>query len=239
MSRTDRLYALVEELRAVSPRPRSARWLAARFEVSARTIERDLSALQASGVPVYAEPGRTGGYVLDKAHTLPPLAMTPGEAAALAAGLHTLTGTPMADAARSALAKVVAVMPARDRTAAEELAARIRFFDSREEKVVPLVLQRALAARRVLRIDYADRLGNTSSRVVEPLGFLGGEHWYLIAWCRLRAAARGFRLDRIGAVEELDESAPPRSIDIDAFLGRTLVGPKVTANTDTTVSRGR
>lgn len=44
MNRTDRLYALVEELRAVAPRPRSARWLAGRFEVSARTVERDLMA---------------------------------------------------------------------------------------------------------------------------------------------------------------------------------------------------
>jgi predicted DNA-binding transcriptional regulator YafY len=151
----------------------------------------------------------------------------------------------MADAARSALAKVVAVMSPRDRAAAEELAARIRFFEPREEDqgrvAVPLVLQRALAARRVLRIDYADSRGNTSSRVVEPLGFLGGEHWYLVAWCRLRDATRGFRLDRIGVAEELDETVPPRSIDIDALdvLGRTLVGLNVTANTDITVSRGR
>lgn len=61
MNRTDRLYALVEELRAVAPRLRSASWLAARFEVSTRTIERDLSALQQTGVPIWAEPGRTGG----------------------------------------------------------------------------------------------------------------------------------------------------------------------------------
>jgi hypothetical protein len=66
MNRTDRLYALVEELRAVAPRPRSARWLAQRFEVCSRTVERDIGALQESGAPIYAEPGRTGGYTLDK-----------------------------------------------------------------------------------------------------------------------------------------------------------------------------
>ncbi|SEC51238.1 helix-turn-helix transcriptional regulator [Microbacterium hydrocarbonoxydans] len=59
VNRTDRLYALVEELRAMSPRPRSARWLAERFEVSRRTVERDLSALQQAGLPIWAEPGRT------------------------------------------------------------------------------------------------------------------------------------------------------------------------------------
>jgi predicted DNA-binding transcriptional regulator YafY len=61
MNRTDRLDALVEELRAVSPRPRSASWLAGRFEVSRRTILRDLDALSQAGVPVWAEPGRSGG----------------------------------------------------------------------------------------------------------------------------------------------------------------------------------
>ena len=71
VNRTDRLYALVEELRAVAPRPRSARQLAGRYEVSTRTIERDILALQESGVPVYAETGRRGGYVIDKALNAP------------------------------------------------------------------------------------------------------------------------------------------------------------------------
>src|SRR5258707_13189541 len=69
VNRTDRLYALAEELRAVAPRPRSARWLADRFEASTRTIERDISALQQSGGPIRAEPGRTGGYCVDNGRT--------------------------------------------------------------------------------------------------------------------------------------------------------------------------
>ena len=110
MNRTDRLYALVEEMRAVAPRPRSARWLASRFEVSARTVERDINALQQSGVPIYAELGRTGGYCLDKAHTLPPVNLTPGEAVAMAVALRQLEGTPFRAAADSALRKLVAAM---------------------------------------------------------------------------------------------------------------------------------
>ncbi|MGH9288659.1 MAG: helix-turn-helix transcriptional regulator [Acidimicrobiales bacterium] len=72
MNRTDRLYALVDELRAVAPRARTARQMAARFEVSVRTIERDLGALQQAGVPIYATPGPGGGYAVDRDHTLPP-----------------------------------------------------------------------------------------------------------------------------------------------------------------------
>jgi hypothetical protein len=61
MNRTDRLYALVEDLRATAPRARGACRLAERFEVSVRTIQRDILALQEAGVPIWATPGPAGG----------------------------------------------------------------------------------------------------------------------------------------------------------------------------------
>ena len=128
MNRTDRLYAIVEELRAVSPRPRSASWLAGRFEVSRRTIERDISALQQTGVPVWAEPGRTGGYCLDRARTLPPVNFSPDEAVAVAVALGGLAGTPFAGAGSTALRKILAAMRDDDATAAHDLAARVHLL---------------------------------------------------------------------------------------------------------------
>ncbi|GGU77243.1 transcriptional regulator [Streptomyces filipinensis] len=232
MNRTDRLYALVEELRAAAPRPRSARALARQFEVSVRTIERDLAALQQSGVPLHAEPGRTGGYVLDPERTLPPLTITPAEATALAVGLHALAATPFAADARSALHKVLAVMPQRERRAAAELTGRVRLLVPAARPgrpagpVVPAVLREALTAGRVLRLEYADAAGRITARDVEPLGFLGGtEHWYLAGWCRLRDAARGFRLDRVRTATALDERAPDRAVDLAALdtLGSDVV----------------
>ncbi|MFJ3826872.1 MULTISPECIES: helix-turn-helix transcriptional regulator [unclassified Streptomyces] len=226
MNRTERLYALVEELRAVSPRPRSARWLAERFGVSTRTVERDLSALQQSGVPLYAEPGRSGGYVVDKDHTLPPLTITPAEAAALAVALHTMSGTPFDEDARSALYKVFAVMPQRERQAARELAARVRLaVHPVRPSALPHALREALSARRLLHLRYADEQGEVTDRTVEPLGLLGGEHWHLIGWCRLRAAVRGFRLDGIREARALEETAEPRPVDLSELgtLGRDFV----------------
>jgi predicted DNA-binding transcriptional regulator YafY len=73
MNRTDRLYALVEQLRAGAPRAVTSRQLADRFEVSVRTIERDITALQQAGVPIWATPGPGGGYAIDPSMALPPV----------------------------------------------------------------------------------------------------------------------------------------------------------------------
>ncbi|MBG0565779.1 helix-turn-helix transcriptional regulator [Actinoplanes aureus] len=213
MNRTDRLYALVEELRAVAPRPRSARWLAQRFEVSVRTVERDISALQQSGTPIYAEPGRAGGYCLDRAHTLPPVNLTPEEAVAMALALRQLAGTPFRQPAASALRKLVAAMHPDDAAAAHALAGRIHLVGESPPASLPRLAAGTLPVGRVLRIGYADRHGAVSVRDVEPLGYVGiREQWYLIAWCRLRESVRVFRPDRITAVTPTRESVPPRSL---------------------------
>jgi predicted DNA-binding transcriptional regulator YafY len=227
VNRTDRLYALVEELRAVSPRPRSARWLAQRFEVSARTIERDIAALQAAGVPIWAEPGRTGGYVVDRSRTLPPVNLSPGEAVAMAVALHRLAGTPFASAAGAALRKLVAVMPAADVAEAHRLASRVQLIGGGPATPVPAAVADAVAARRVLRLRYADRAGADSVRDVEPLAYLGNRtHWYLVAWCRLRDGLRCFRTDRILSVHPLAEAVTrelhPGELDIPHEQLRTL-----------------
>jgi len=218
VNRTDRLYALVEELRAVSPQPRSARWLAERFEVSSRTVERDISALQRACVPIYAEPGRAGGYVLDRAFTLPPVNLTAAEAVAVAVALHRLGGTPFEEAARSALHKIVAVMPQRDATAARGLAARVHFIgegnaDGAATRVPPAIAD-AVAGTRALAVGYVDKHGTVSSREVEPLGYVAGpKGWYLVGWCRLRGAVRAFRLDRIRTATATGEPTAPRQLD--------------------------
>ncbi|MCR6488822.1 YafY family transcriptional regulator [Amycolatopsis sp. OK19-0408] len=223
MNRTDRLYALVEELRAVAPRPRSARWLAGRFEVSVRTVERDISALQQSGTPIYAEAGRTGGYCLDKARTLPPVNLTPGEAVAMALALRQLEGTPFRATAHTALRKLVAAMQQDDAAAARDLAARVHLFGEDAPPSMPRELADALVARRVLRIGYGDREGAVTQREIEPLGYVGKpEHWYLVAWCRLREEIRVFRTDRITSVSVTAEVPPPRSLrreDLDIPYG--------------------
>ncbi len=217
VNRTDRLYALVEELRACAPRRRTARELAARFEVSVRTVERDIGALQQAGVPVYADVGRGGGYTLDRSRTLPPLNFTPAEAVAVAITLGRAEGSPFARSARTALHKIVTAMSAADGEAARELAGRIHFLtapDAAAPASVPAVLEEAMAARRVVRIGYVDAAGAETERDVEPVAFTSGAGgWYLIGWCRLRGRARVFRTDRVRRAALLEEAVPDRDFD--------------------------
>ena len=208
MNRTDRLYALVEDLRAVAPRPRSARQLAGRYEVSTRTIERDILALQEAGVPIYAVAGRCGGYVIDRALTLPPLNFTAAEMVAMAVSLARVEPAPFASSLRSALRKVLAVAPAAPTAEAAQLMDRVRLIEP---------------AQSYFRM-YEDRL-KPVFREVEPVAFAGTRaHWYLMAWCRLRDGARAFRLDRIRTAVDTGEPAPQRSYgDLDVDIPDALV----------------
>ncbi len=264
VNRTDRLYALVEDLRASAPRPQSARQLAARYEVSVRTIERDILALQESGAPVYAEPGRRGGYAIDKTMTLPPVNFTAAEMVAIAVALARDERTPFAAATRSALRKVIAVASATQTAEAAQLIDRVRLIGAGPDREVaaaaaaagagparvgasaaradgvaaqegsaaprsardraasrwggpqpggvPLVIQEAITAGHVLRLDYSDRNDQVTVRDVEPVAFAATRNqWYLLAWCRLRDGSRAFRLDRILAAADTGEPVPPRS----------------------------
>src|SRR5262249_310070 len=204
------------ELRACAPRRRSARELALLYEVSTRTIERDIGALQQARVPVYADAGRSGGYTVDKSLTLPPLNFTPAEAVAVAVALAQVNLAPFADAARTPLQKLVAAMSERNVIAARDLAGRVRLLEpvaAPETVAVPSVIEQAIVERRVLRICYLDRGGNLTERDVEPVVFMAGPSgWYLVGWCRGRNAARGFRRGRVPRARGPGVTAPPRAL---------------------------
>ena len=199
--------------------PRAARWLAERFEVSTRTIERDLAALVQSGVPVCGDRGRLGGYVLDTERSLPPLQVTPAEAVAISVALRELHGAPFEGAARTALEKLAAMMPEPDLAKVDQLADRVRVVGTPGPKgVVPRAVRRALEGGRALRLRYRDRNEEPSTRTVEPMGLMHGpKGWYLLAWCRLRGAPRAFALDRVHDVERGEEVEVDRRIDLEAL----------------------
>jgi len=208
MRRADRLFQVVQVIRG--RRLTTAAFLARRLEVSERTIYRDVADLQHQGVPIEGEAGV--GYRLGAGFDLPPLMLTQDEASALVASARLAQSwldPAMARAVEGALGKILSVLPPAARVAAESLAlyapmpalaldapARARLQTLRE----------AVQSRHKLRMDYRDVAGAASRRIVRPLGcFYWGRVWTFSAWCELRGDFRGFRVDRIDAIEVLPE----------------------------------
>lgn len=210
MNRTERLYAIAEELRAAGPSGRTGAWLARRLEVSTRTVKRDIEALLQAGLPLWAQAGPGGGYVLDSA-TLPPLNVTGAEAAAIAVALAAMPALPFAADARSALSKVLAAMPAAELERAESIAGRLWLRAPEQPPRAPVarVLDEAVRRRQVVVLRYRNRHADATDRAVEPVALAAtGGHWYLLAWCRLRTGPRWFRTDRILSAHLTAEPAP-------------------------------
>ena len=201
VNRTDRLYALVEELRACAPRRRSARQLASLYEVSARTIERDIGALQQAGVPIYADAGRSGGYTVDKSLTLPPLNFSPAEVVAVAVALAQVNVGPFAGAARSAVRKIVAAMSrtGRDRRPRPGRPGPAAGTGGGTGAGAGALGYRAGHRRAPGAVDLLPGPRREPHRARRRAGrFMAGPSgWYLVGWCRVRDAARCFRVDRI------------------------------------------
>lgn len=215
MNRTDRLHALTEELRRAGPAGRTAARLAARLEVSARTVKRDVAALQQAGLPVWAQAGPGGGYVLDAAATLPPVNLTAAQALAVAVALAANPDAPYSADGRAALEKVLDVMPAEERDRAEQLGTRVWLRGTANRPRPLRAVDDGLARGRVVVLTYRDRAGRRSRRRVEPhLLISTHEAWYLVGWCRLREAPRWFRLDRIEAASGTREPVTHRDLAV-------------------------
>ena len=196
------------------PRGRTARQLAEHFEVSVRTIERDLSALGQAGVPLATKQGRTGGYTLDRSMSLPPLNFTPREAAAVAVALSRSEHVLFTRDARSALQKIVAAMPERALEEARATAEKVRLLVQPApdpDAEIAETIWRAVRDNQVLRIRYIDVGGLETEREVEPQHVVVGPNGsYLTAWCHLRGDDRVFRMDRITRAERTPSLPRPR-----------------------------
>jgi predicted DNA-binding transcriptional regulator YafY len=206
----------------------SAPALAAELEVSTRTVLRDVEALSAAGVPVYAERGRHGGFALLPGYSTDLTGLTHDEALALlVAGSRAVSPAPgMAPALASAMRKVVAALPRQQRTTATDAAGRIlvradgmvtpRPADAPREADEPLeAVRRAVFAMRKLRIRYAAAGDEPRWRTVDPVGLVNARgQWYLLA--TREGADRTYRLSRVLDVEELTEpAAGPAGVDLE------------------------
>jgi predicted DNA-binding transcriptional regulator YafY len=206
MRRADRLFQLVQFIRG--RRLTKASLLADRLQVSLRTVYRDVADLQHQGVPIEGEAGM--GYRMRAGFDLPPLMFTKPEAQALVAAIRMAQprlDAGLARAAESALSKILAVLPAATRAAAESLALYAPALgqdDGAHARLAPI--RQAVEQRQKLSITYLDLKDQSSQRTLRPLGcFYWGQVWTLAAWCETRQDFRSFRVDRIADLAALDE----------------------------------
>ena len=204
MNRIDRLSAILIQLQG--KKVVRASEIADRFNISLRTVYRDVKALQEAGVPVGAEAG-TGYYLVDGYH-LPPVMFSREEAAALLTGeklMERLSDHSNRKQFSNAMQKIKAVLRGSEKDFLENLEDNIAVLSRR----VPITdefpnrfmsdIQHALGKQLVLQLDYfAYRNDTLTKREAEPIGIIFmHNNWHLIAWCRLRSGYRDFRMDRI------------------------------------------
>lgn len=210
MNRIDRLTGMILLLQG--QRVITAEQIAGHFEVSVRTVYRDLAALGEAGVPIVAEAGV--GYSLMRGYHMPPVMFTEDEAAALFMSgevTEQIADGSLKQSLRAALLKVRSVLPQEKRDYLHRLNGAVSVWFRRpdgEEKGESLMpIQDAIVRRNCLAIHYdAASRGTITGRVVEPLGLVYySRRWHLIAWCRLRRDFRDFRLDRMASWEVLGE----------------------------------
>lgn len=206
MRRSHRLFDLMQILR--DGQLHRAQDLAARLEVSVRTIWRDMDTLRASGVPVEGERG--AGYTITAQITLPPLTLTLAEMEALNLGMAIVGEAADADlkaAADSLAAKIDAVSPERVTQAADAWKFAVYPFQDAARGFAQMpTLRAAIKARQKLRLVYHSKGDRITTRVVRPLHMeFWGRIWSLTCWCELRADFRVFRVDLIETAEALPE----------------------------------
>ena len=207
MRRADRLFRIVQFLRL--GRLLTAQNLAAKLEVSQRTIYRDIQDLQLSGMPIEGEAGV--GYTLRRDLDLPPLMFTRDELTALVLGARLVRawgGAENVAAADSALQRIEAVLPEELRGEFDSIllyAPGYRMTQQLRERLD--ALHGACKTRQAIRFGYEREDGERSERSVRPLAlaFWSGV-WTLASWCELREDFRSFRMDRMEDVVVLERT---------------------------------
>lgn len=206
MKRLERLTALLSFLQ--SRRFTSIREIEDRFQISQRTIYRDLNSLDESGVPISFEKNK--GYFILGRHFLPPLSLTVEEAKSFVFVeqlAKKYTDEQVFKNFSSALEKIKNKLKYSQLTDMETMAPRILAYidDDYTPKYLHLVEQ-ACSAKKVLSIDYQDIKKNRTTRVIEPIGMtFYSQNWHIIAFCRLRNDYRDFVLPRIDKIQILNE----------------------------------
>ena len=213
--KTDRLFEIIHILlnRGTVTAPELAR----HFEVSTRTIYRDIDVLSGAGVPVYCKQGAGGGVTLMPGYTLPQALVSKEERDSILMSLKTLQTTQFPQV-EQLLEKLGALFQT---VATDWIELDFSSWnDGPEERDKLSHIQNALLRSQELEFDYLDAQGRRTHRCIQPIKLLYKQHaWYLVGWCLLRKDVRLFRLSR------MRQATPTgRAFDRAAILARVEKG---------------
>lgn len=213
----ERLIAILTALLQTDRIPAS--WFAERFEVSIRTIYRDIEALENAGIPIVTHTGLKGGISILDTYKIDKKLFTHQDITTLLTSLHSVSGSMASSQINQTLEKIKGLVP-EEHSQAIELSSRQLYIDTTPWASSPVVtdnlalLQRALASNEVVRFHYHDRYQSSTLRTAEPHQLVLKEgSWYLKAFCRSRQAFSTFKLSRMGNTELLNESFTPREFE--------------------------
>lgn len=193
-----------------------AQELADMFEVSPRTIYRDIDAINMAGIPVRSTSGVGGGFEIMQQYKIDKKVFSTADLSALLMGLSSLSGMVRGDELVHALAKVKSFIPA-DKAKDIELKVNQICIDLSpwmgNSNIQPYleIIKAALQESRLLTFEYVAHHGNKTARTVEPYQLvLKGSHWYLQGYCHIRNDYRLFRLSRMSNLQMQEETFTPR-----------------------------
>jgi predicted DNA-binding transcriptional regulator YafY len=221
-NRLSRLTAILIQLQ--TKRIVTASELANKFNISKRTIYRDIKALEQSGVPVLTEEGK--GYTLMDGYKIPPVMFTEKQANALILAEQLVLNSKDASFVKDyseAIDKIKSILKYTTKDKANILLERTRYNENinRERNSNNLSdLQNALTNYNLVKIKYINKNKSASIRIIEPFAILNSENWYLVAFCRLRNEFRFFRPDRIQKIEILTEKFEPHNMTLQEYFDK-------------------
>ncbi len=221
MNRLDRITAILIQLQ--SRKVVKAQDIADRFDISLRTVYRDIKALEQGGVPIIGEAGV--GYSIMEGYRLPPVMFSREEATAFLTAeklVDKMTDDKTAQRYRDALYKVRSVLRSDEKGMLEDIEDVIQVYKMpRPERPSYMYeLLKSISDEKAVSIEYyANYNSKVSQRMVEPVGlYFIGDYWHLVAWCKLRKDYRDFRLDRIRKFQNTNEPFIKEKISLKEYM---------------------
>lgn len=222
IKRISRLTAILTQLQ--TKRILTAQGLSEKFGVSKRTIYRDIKALERAGVPILTEEGK--GYTLMEGFRIPPVMFTEKQANALILAEQLVLKNKDASFVKDyseAIDKIKSILKYTVKDKANLLTTRTTYdqvLNQERSSNILSDLQYALTNYNLVEVQYINKEGNSTERLIEPFALLNSSNWYLIAWCRLRKAFRFFRLDRMQNIKIKSEKFEPHNMTLQEYFDR-------------------